>query len=230
MALSLRKLLVAGLLVTSTMMFAAKQKASGSDSGLDEYLRSARHSATVEAPPPGSLWQTNGRFTELAGDYKARAKDDTIIVRVVEDTSAVQSGTVKTDRKFSASSGINSIFGQSYPELSNLFSPQSQRTLDGSGATSSTSTLRSNLAGRVVEVLPNGSLVVEAIRDLEVSNQHQTLIVRGIVRPGDIAPDNSVLSSSVANLQLELKGKGVISDSTAQPNVVVRLLLKILNF
>jgi flagellar L-ring protein FlgH len=229
MARSLRIFLGAVLLLLTGTAFAGKQK-SVPDGGLDDYLRSARQSASSEVPPPGSLWQSGGRFTEIAGDYKAHAKDDTIVIRVVEDTSAVESGTVKTDRKFSASSGINGIAGQNFSELSDLFSPQSQRTLNGSGATSSTSTIRSNLAGRVVEVLPNGSLVVEAVRDLIVSNQHQTLIVRGIVRPGDVAADNSVLSSSVANLQLELKGKGVISDATERPNVVIRVLLKILNF
>jgi len=50
------------------------------------------------------------------------------------------------------------------------------------------------------------------------------------VRGGDIAPDNSLLSNQLSNLELELKGKGVISDGTRPPNVIMRVLLRILGF
>ena len=77
-----------------------------------------------------------------------------------------------------------------------------------------------NLAGRVVEALPNGVLVVEAVRDLTVGNDRQTIVLRGLVRPGDIASDGSVLSSSIANLEAEIHGKGVVADAIHQPNIV----------
>ena len=87
-----------------------------------------------------------------------------------------------------------------------------------------------SLAGRVIEALPNGVLVVEAARDLTVGNDRQTIVLRGLVRPGDVASDGSVLSSSVANLEAEVQGKGTVADAIHQPNVVVRALLKVLGF
>jgi flagellar L-ring protein precursor FlgH len=65
---------------------------------------------------------------------------------------------------------------------------------------------------------------------LTVGNDHQTIVLRGLVRPGDIASDGSVFSSSVANLEAEIRGKGIVADSIREPNVVIRALLKILNF
>jgi flagellar basal body L-ring protein FlgH len=73
-------------------------------------------------------------------------------------------------------------------------------------------------------------LVVEAVRDLTVGNDRQTIIIHGLVRPLDIASDNSVASSSVDNLEGQVQGKGTVADSIRQPNVVIRALLKILDF
>ena len=58
----------------------------------------------------------------------------------------------------------------------------------------------------------------------------RTSCLRGVVRPGDIASDNSILSSQMSNLELEIRGKGVVSDGTRQPNIVIRTLLRLLNF
>jgi flagellar L-ring protein precursor FlgH len=71
---------------------------------------------------------------------------------------------------------------------------------------------------------------VECERQVSFNQQSQTIILRGVVRPGDIASDNSVPSTSLSDLELELKGKGVVSDSTRQPNLFTRLLMKLLNF
>ena len=86
------------------------------------------------------------------------------------------------------------------------------------------------MAGRVVAVLASGTLVVEANRELVMNNEKQTILVRGLIRPGDIAPDNTVLSNAIGNLELELKGKGVLSEGTRPPNVIVRLLLRLVGF
>jgi flagellar L-ring protein precursor FlgH len=82
----------------------------------------------------------------------------------------------------------------------------------------------------VVAVLPNGVLVIEAERELTMNNERQTILLRGLVRPGDVAPNNTVPSNAVGNLELELKGKGVLSDGTRPPNLIVRWLLRILGF
>jgi flagellar L-ring protein precursor FlgH len=63
-----------------------------------------------------------------------------------------------------------------------------------------------------------------------MNNERQKVLVRGLVRPGDVAADNSVLSTAMSDLEIELKGKGVISDANRPPNFLVRWLMKLVNF
>ena len=82
----------------------------------------------------------------------------------------------------------------------------------------------------MIEVLPNGMLVIEAARQVEFSQQTQTIVLRGLVRPEDISQQNQVLSTAISSLELEVRGKGIINDSTHRQNVLVRLLEKVLIF
>ena len=79
-------------------------------------------------------------------------------------------------------------------------------------------------------VLPSGVMVIEAERQLTMNNERQTILLRGLIRPGDVSPSNTVLSNAVGDLELELKGKGVLSDGTRPPNPLVRILLRIVGF
>jgi flagellar L-ring protein precursor FlgH len=199
---------------------------------LSDYLKHVHALDNLPTRTTGSLWFPSAPMTETASDYKARHMGDLLIIRVVDNFSATANGTGSQQRAFSASSGISAFFGnlRATNSLQNLFSPTSAETLSGKGASTLASTLSLNFAGRVVEALPNGVLVVEAVRDLTVGNDHQIIVLHGLVRPGDIASDGSVLSSSVSNLEAEIRGKGLVADSIRQPNVVIRTLLKILNF
>jgi flagellar L-ring protein FlgH len=203
-------------------------------SSLDDYLASVRGRAEAKEDlrTTGSLWFPAAPMAETAFDYKARHTGDLLIIRLVDNFSATSNGTGSQQRSFSASSGISSFFGnlRSTNRAQNLFSPTSAETLSGKGASTLASTVSLNLSGRVVEALPNGVLVVEAVRDLTVGNDRQTIVLHGLVRPGDIASDGSVLSSNVSNLQADISGKGLVADSIRQPNIVIRTLLKILNF
>jgi len=82
----------------------------------------------------------------------------------------------------------------------------------------------------VIEVLGNGMLVIEAARQVEFSQQTQTIVLRGLVRPEDISQQNQVLSTAISSLELEVKGKGIINDYTHRQNLLVRLLQKVLVF
>ena len=63
-----------------------------------------------------------------------------------------------------------------------------------------------------------------------MNNQHENVIVRGMLRPGDIGPANAVPSSSLSNLEIEMKGKGIIADGTRPPNFITKALLWLFNF
>jgi flagellar L-ring protein precursor FlgH len=138
---------------------------------------------------------------------------------------------VATNRTFSASSGITALPGQlKTGGVANLFSPSSAQALSGKGQATSTTSLSTTLTGRVAAVLATGTLVVEAERQITMNNQHETVILRGLVRPGDLDATNTVASNSVGNLEVEVKGKGVISEGTRPPNVIVKWILRIVGF
>jgi flagellar L-ring protein precursor FlgH len=111
-----------------------------------------------------------------------------------------------------------------------LFSPNSTQTLAGKAQATSTTALSTTLTGRVAALLPSGTLVVEAERQINMNDQRETVIVRGLVRPGDLDANNTVTSNSVGNLEVEVKGKGVISEGTRPPNVLVKWILRIVGF
>jgi len=198
---------------------------------LAQYIERVRATNTSSSSV-GSIWVPQGRFSNLPGDDKARNVNDTIIINVVEQTTAEGDASVKSQRSFSANSGISALGGLlgANNSLQNLFSPTSSHALNGQAQTTSDSSFATSLAAQVVNVLPNGFLVVEAVRHMEMNNQRQTLIIHGVVRPSDIAQDNSVYSYQISSLEVRLIGKGVLSDGVKPPNKLVRLLLKLVEF
>lgn len=209
-----------------------KKKAGPAASSLDDYLKRVRDAGTETPSTVGSLWVSSGPLSSLASDYKAHWPGDLIVVRLVDTFSAATSGENNTSRQFSTQSAVTGLLGKIGPSnaLQNMFNANSNTGLDGKGASTMSSSLQLNLSGRVVDVLPNGVLVVEAVRDFTVGNDRQTVTLRGLVRPGDVAADNSVLSSQVTSVELAIKGRGAVADATSRPNAIVRLLLKVLSF
>jgi flagellar L-ring protein precursor FlgH len=226
----MRTILAYLLLANVAQLSASKRNAP--DNTLADYLA---HVQMAEGAQPahtlGSLWADSGRMASLSSDYKARNAGDLITILVVHDLTSSNTGDVSTDRSFKASSGIDNLPGRlKTTGVANLFGLHSAETLAGKGQATSTSKLRTSLAGRVITVLPSGNLVVEAERSIVMNNERQNIVLRGVVRPGDISSDNTVVSNTLGNLQLEIKGKGVISDGTRQPHSIVRLLMRIFNF
>ncbi len=187
------------------------------------------------APPDprtvGSLWQAVNTLGDLASDYKAHNVNDLIVVQVAVQTTAAQSGTSDSQRTFSTNSGITGLpGGVSTANVGTLFNANSAHSLKGQGSTSSNTTFTTSLTGQVIAVLANGNMVVEAERKIFMNNQHEDLIIRGVVRPGDISPSNIVASTSLSNLEIEMKGKGIISDGTRPLNPVTRMILRLFDF
>jgi len=225
----------AALLLCSPLALAKtpkKQTSQTMGQSLDEYIRRASGNSANSGATSGSLWSGQSQFSNLASDYKAHNLGDLITINVIESTSAQASGTVKTQRQYAATSGISQLFGVvgARSGIQNLISPSAQEALAGQGQTASSSTLTTSLTGAIVAVLPNGFLVVEAAREVEVDNQRQKVTLRGIVRPGDLAQDNSVPSTLVGDLAIEVQGRGVISDGVRRPHILTRAVMKVLGF
>lgn len=225
------------IIVAAVVAFSAqaqgKRKANQpARDALADYVQ--RVSAKVPEGPqltPGSLWTDTGRLADMVADYKASRVGDLITISVAQNLSASSTGNVSSNRAFSANSGITALPGQlKTAGVANLFSPSSTQSLSGKAQATSQTSLSTTLTGRVAAVLPTGTLVVEAERQITMNNQHETVILRGLVRPGDLDATNTVASNHVGNLEVEVKGKGVISDGTRQPNPVVRWILRIVGF
>jgi flagellar L-ring protein precursor FlgH len=189
-----------------------------------------QYMAAPDSSSVGSLWSTQGPLNDFSSDYKAGHLNDTVTIVVAVATTAAQSGTVDSERSFNTSSALTGIFGRSPSAANPLFSGNSASVLKGQGSTASNTALSTSLTGQVIAVLPNGNLAVQAEREIFMNNQHENVIVRGLLRPGDIGPGNTVPSSALSNLEIEMKGKGIIADGVRPPAVWTRALMWLLNF
>lgn len=178
----------------------------------------------------GSTWSATGRLTSLSTDVKALNPHDLISIVISENLSASTGGTVKNSRASTAFSQISAFFGLLSPKsaANNLVNQNASTSLNAQGQSVTASSLNTTLGGEVVDVLPNGILVIEAARQLEFNQQTETIIMRGLVRPQDVSPGNQVLSTAISGLQVQVVGKGIVNDSTYRANPVVRILQRIL--
>jgi flagellar L-ring protein FlgH len=226
--------IVLALALLAALPGAGEKKPKGPEpSPLDRYIleASARGEAAV-APSPGSTWSPVSRFADLATDLRAAHVDDMVTVLVVERASAVARGSVKTSRQSEVRSGVGAIAGPVRPgaALADLARADTAVSLQGEGATTRETVLSTTLAARVTHVLPNGYLVVEGTKNLQVNAERQLVTVRGMVRPADIGPGNVVLSDRLAQLEVRINGRGVVGDAIRRPFFLYRLLLGLLPF
>ncbi len=200
---------------------------------LQRYLAALppQNSAAPQQNTTGSLWTDDSPLFMIANDMKARRVHDLVTIAVSEQTLAQATGDVTSQRDYAGNSAITALGGHmSTGGVNPLFAASSSTSLKGKGASNSQSTLRTILAAEVVAILPNANMVVEARRAVKMNNESRTVILRGVVRPADISPGNVVNSSALANLEIELKGKGVVSDGTRPNNIGIRWLWKFLGF
>jgi flagellar L-ring protein precursor FlgH len=222
-----------GLLATNAHALGKdkKPKLSADDLRAQYVARlSGKNVAVSDEHTLGSLWSTQGPINDISTDYKATRLNDTITIVVSVQTTAAQSGSVNTSRAFNHSSAITGVMGQTPSVLNPLLAANSTTTLKGSGQTASNTTFQTSLTGQVIAVLPNGNLIVEAHREIFMNNQHEDVMVRGLLRPGDIGPQNAVPSSALSNLEIEMKGKGIISDGTRPLNRITKAILWLFGF
>jgi flagellar L-ring protein precursor FlgH len=211
---------------------AAAHKNTPPEAALQSYLARVRLQQAAEVLTPGSLWSPEGRLVRLGSNNKALHKNDVIQIVVTESLAASTDGQVKNSRATSASSGVTALFGatSSTGKLQNLAGMNSASALTAQGQSTTNSSLSTTFGGEVVDVLPNGVLVVQATRQLTFSQQTQLIKLRGLVRPEDVSAQNQVLSNAMTDLELEVTGKGIINDSTYRQNPLVRFLQRLLIF
>jgi len=207
----------------------AKSLGSGSDpaaASLEAYLTRVRLENKTVQTSSGAIWSDSGRLTRMSTDVRAMRPHDLISVVVDESLAASTDGSVKNSRASNANSGLSGLIGtlHSGNAMQNLINQNSASGLTAQGTSASNSSLTTTLGGQVVEVLPNGMLVIEAARQVEFAQQVQTITLRGLVRPEDISQENKVLSTAISSLEVQVRGKGIINDYTHRQNALARFL------
>src|ERR1700728_671114 len=202
------------------------------DIALNEYIAHVRAEKAAEVLTPGSIWSANGRLTNLVRDVKAVRAHDPIAVVVSESLAASTDGTVKNQRASAAASSVSALLGKlsSSNALNNLLNQNSSSSLNAQGQSATNSSITTTLGGEVVDVLPNGMLVIQVVRQLSFSQQTQLIRLRGLVRPEDVNAQNQVMSTAITDMELEVVGQGIVNDATYRQNPLVRFLEKILVF
>ena len=202
------------------------------EAALKNYIERVRAQQAAEVLTPGSIWNSEGRLVRLGTDAKAVRLHDVVSIVVTESLAATTDGQVKNSRASSASSGVTGLFGKlkAANNLQNLLGMTAASGLSAQGQSTTNSSLATTFGAEVVDVLPNGMLVVQATRQLTFSQQTQLIKLRGLVRPEDVSAQNQVQSTAMTDLELEVTGKGIVNDSTYRQNPVVRFLQKLLVF
>ncbi len=221
--------------ISAAMLFSAgcgpKTAKTGAVTALDAYVSEAKSAAAKDSASEGSLWVNSGQRSDLFHDPRAREVNDMVTIRVLESTAASSAADAKNSKNTSVKGGVDSFFGaeKKVKELPNMAAGKVTNSYEGKGSTSRVTTLQTSLAARVVDVLPNGYLVIDGTKEIRLNNETQSVHVTGVVRPEDISRDNVVLSSDVAQMTVQLQGKGVVSQ-TLKPNWLYNILNAILPF
>ena len=212
--------------------FTGPPKATPPETALKAYVERVRAQQAAEVRTPGSIWSPEGRLVRLGTDAKAARVHDVVSIVVTESLAASTDGQVKNSRASNASSALTSLFGKlkTANNLQNLLGMNAAAGLTAQGQSTTNSSLTTTFGGEVMDVLPNGMLVVQATRQLTFSQQTQLIKLRGLVRPEDVSAQNQVLSTAMTDLELEVTGKGIVNDSTYRQNPIVRFLERLLLF
>jgi flagellar L-ring protein precursor FlgH len=175
------------------------------------------HDPTMAA----GLWR-EATFRNTVQDLRARVVGDLVTVNIVETSRATKKAATKTGRQSSIDAGITNAMGWETKlyklappnvfDNTAMFKANMTNAFDGSGETSRDESMTASITARVMEVLPNRNLFIKGTRKIRVNNEAQYITLTGIIRPEDISPDNTILSSYVAEATIEYTGRGAVSD------------------
>ena len=173
----------------------------------------------VPEPAPavnnGAIFQPTA-YRPLFEDHRARLVGDTITVQIVEKVAASQSSTSSIDKSGKVSGGITALPFFS-PNSFNRASASgsSSNSFEGKGSTESANTFSGTITATVVEVLPNGHLVVSGEKQIGVNQHVDVLRFSGQIDPRSILPGNVVPSAQIANVRIEQRGRGAQAEAQA---------------
>lgn len=164
----------------------------------------------------GTIWRGEAATNNFFVDQRAKGIGDIITIRIVEVSQASEKATTDTGRSSEINASINNFFGleksNAYAAANPLIKANTKNDFAGTGETTRTGSLSATISAKVVDLLPNGNLAIEGKRELYINNEKKEILLQGVVRPRDIAYDNSVYSTQVADAKVIYTGIGVIGE------------------
>jgi flagellar L-ring protein precursor FlgH len=168
---------------------------------------------------PNSLWETGGRA--FFRDQRAgRVGDILTVVVTINDQAQIQNET-KRSRANTDAANLTNFFGYESKLSSllpaavspaNLVNAGSSTSNDGKGSIGRQEQIDLRVAATIIQILPNGNLVLEGKQQVGVNYDMRELDIRGIIRPQDVAADNTITYDQIAEARIEYGGKGTIGD------------------
>jgi flagellar L-ring protein precursor FlgH len=163
----------------------------------------------------GSIFQA-GQYRPLFEDHRARLVGDTITVQIVEKISATQTSTSSIDKSGTVSGGVTALPGvalNSFTAGRTSLGLNTANTFAGKGSTVNSNDFSGTITATVIEVLPNGHLIIAGEKQIGVNHNVDVLRFSGQVDPRAIQTGNSVASAQIANVRIEQRGKGQQADA-----------------
>jgi flagellar L-ring protein FlgH len=176
-----------------------------------------------------SLYREGGPGAHLFADHRARAVNDVLTIIIVEQSSSARSASTRTTKETSRTAAVNEFPGVNLQERNAAargylkFDVEGQASHEGRGAIERSDRVTGQIAARVVRVLDNGNLLIEGRRAVLVNDETQVITISGIVRPQDLSGANTILSSQIADAEVQMAGRGLLADAQ-RPGLLYRVL------
>jgi len=163
---------------------------------------------------PAMYAQSNSRYMPLFEDRRARNVGDTLQIRIEETLTASKSSNSSVSRKGSSTFSVPLVSGLPGKSFQGAgLGASSANDFEGKGDSDANNKFTGTIAVTVVEVLPNGNLVVSGEKQLGINQGSEFIRFSGVVNPSNILSGNVVSSTQVANAQIEYRGNGQIDSA-----------------
>lgn len=152
-------------------------------------------------------------------DKKAKRPGDLVTVIIVEQAQARQTASTSTgkDSEVSVGPGMGVL-----ADLIPLLRVGGGDSFSSDGSTTRGGSLTAKITTKVVEALPNNTMRIEGRQKITINGEDQEIVITGLVRNQDVAPDNTVLSTFVADAEIAFLGTGIVADKN-NPGIITRL-------
>jgi flagellar L-ring protein precursor FlgH len=193
-----------------------------------------------------SLWREGAPGASLFADHRARSVNDIVTIIIVEQSSSSRSAATDVSKDTNRAASVNQFPSIFDPVAKKLVKPLTDPLIgyespskamkdrlgfdisatashEGKGSIDRSDRVSGQIAARVVKVLDNGNLLIEGRRAVLVNDETQVITLSGTVRPQDVTGSNTVLSSQIADAEIQMTGRGLLADAQ-RPGILYRIL------